>query len=58
MLQALSNAYLKTEGYVRCAMDGSSFTILDETPCADLSVRRFGAGGWGLKTSGYSIIPL
>jgi len=39
-------------------MDGSSFTTLDETPCAELPVRRLGAGccgGWELETPGYPI---
>ena len=26
---------LNLRGYMYCLMDGSSFTILDETPCAD-----------------------
>lgn len=42
-----------------CVMDGSSFTIRGETPCAEPSVRRIGAGccgGWGLDIPGYLIM--
>jgi len=38
---------------MRCVMDGSSFTILDETPCADPHAGC--CGGWGLETPGYPI---
>jgi hypothetical protein len=38
---------------MRCVMDGSSFTILDETPCADPHAGC--CGGWGLNTLGYPI---
>jgi hypothetical protein len=34
-------------------MDGSSFIILNETPCADPQAGC--CGGWGLKTPGYPI---
>jgi hypothetical protein len=36
-----------------CAMVGSSFTILSETPCADPHAGC--CGGWRLDTSGYPI---
>lgn len=32
--EALNNAYLKAQGYMRCAMEGASFTMPSETPCA------------------------
>jgi len=38
---------------MRCVMDGSSFTIHDETPCADPHAGC--CGGWGLETPGYPI---
>ena len=55
----------KPRDWHHCAMDGSGFTILGETPCAEPPVRRIGAGcrvqgagccgGWGLNTPGYPI---
>ena len=38
---------------MRCVMDGSSFTIPGETPCADPHAGC--CGGWGLETLGYPI---
>lgn len=38
---------------MRYVMDGSSFTILNETPCADPHAGC--CGGWGLETPGYPI---
>jgi hypothetical protein len=41
---------------MRCVMDGSSFTIPVETPCADPHAGC--CGGWGLETLGYPIITV
>jgi hypothetical protein len=41
---------------MRCVMDGSSFTIPGETPCADPHAGC--CGGWGLETLGYPIITV
>lgn len=41
---------------MRYAMAGSSFTILSETPCAELHAGC--CGGRGLETFGYPIIAL
>ena len=41
---------------MRCVMDGSSFTIPGETPCADPHAGC--CGGWGLETPGYPIMCL
>jgi hypothetical protein len=38
---------------MRYVMDGSSFTIPNETPCAEPHAGC--CGGWGLKTPGYPI---
>lgn len=38
---------------MRYVMDGSSFTILNETPCADPHAGC--CGDWGLETPGYPI---
>ena len=39
---------------MRCVMDGSSFTIPGETPCADPHAGC--CGGWGLESPGYPIM--
>ena len=52
--QALSNAYLKSQGLFALRDGGYGFTILSETPCADPHAGC--CGGWGLETPGYPII--
>jgi len=44
---------LNLRGWLHCVMDGSSFIIPSETPCADPHAGC--CGGWGLETPGYPI---